>query len=164
MLVREAVGLSWELYPEQYWDKNIIDKIPGSVNVIDVGANVGQFAIPTAQHGHHVISFEANADTCKALSKKVSSKQLDSKVCSLRSQAPTYPRWCLNNIIYDDVVLLQVKIYCAAAGERTGNVSFSVSEKSTAFTRSVTASGPSAVVTVPILRIDDVVPIGTSQG
>ena len=80
ILTRDAVGLQWDWYPEQFWEEVMLPRLHRTVNVVDVGANTGQFAIPNAKRGHSVISFEPNPETCKELKRKVKAGYLSSQV------------------------------------------------------------------------------------
>ena len=52
---------------------------PGDV-VVDIGANVGQFAIPIAKNGHRVISIEPNEKTCEKLKENLAETMLTAQV------------------------------------------------------------------------------------
>ena len=74
------VGLHWNWFPERYWEKEVLPRLDHLVNIIDVGANEGQFALPNGRRGHTVFSFEPNSDTCESLKRSIISEQLSSKV------------------------------------------------------------------------------------
>ena len=80
IISREKVGLLWSLHPEKYWEDHVLPELQEEVTIIDVGANVGQFAIPNAEAGHNVLSFEPNPDTCKLLQSIATKKKLRRKV------------------------------------------------------------------------------------
>ena len=80
IISREEVGLLWSLHPEKYWEDHVLPELQEEVTIIDVGANVGQFAIPNAEAGHNVLSFEPNPDTCKLLQSIATKKKLRRKV------------------------------------------------------------------------------------
>ena len=81
LLVRERVGLRWDLFPERYWETRVLPRISGHNTVLDVGANTGQFAIPIAELGNTVISLEPNEKTCNTLKNNVETRGLTPKVC-----------------------------------------------------------------------------------
>ena len=84
LLVREKVGLRWNMYPEKYWETEILPRVPSHITVLDVGANAGQFAIPMAELGHTVISLEPNENTCNTLKNNLESRGLSPRVrCAL---------------------------------------------------------------------------------
>ena len=83
LLVREQVGLSWDVYPERYWETKVLPKLSREITLLDVGANVGQFAIPNAKAGHRVISLEPNDSTCATLKGSLVAKGLAHKVSAL---------------------------------------------------------------------------------
>lgn len=67
VLIRERVGIGGHQYPEDYFSEHILPKLTGTTTILDIGANVGQFAIPTAKSGHRVICIEPNKKTCEKL-------------------------------------------------------------------------------------------------
>ena len=83
LLVREKVGLRWDLFPERYWETHVLPRISGHITVLDVGANTGQFAIPIAELGNTVISLEPNEKTCNTLKNNLETRGLTPKVCLL---------------------------------------------------------------------------------
>ena len=85
LLVREKVGLHSSFYPETFWENRVLPRLKGRVNIVDVGANAGQFAVPNAREGHHVFSFEPNAATCEQLKSNLLKEDLLDKVLE-RSQ------------------------------------------------------------------------------
>ena len=80
ILVREKVGLPSGFFPETFWEKQVLPSLNARVNIVDVGANVGQFALPNARRGHHVFSFEPNPETCDQLKKTLLKQKLKSQV------------------------------------------------------------------------------------
>ena len=80
ILIRERVGLRWDTIPEKYWEHNVINRVEQQVSIVDIGANVGQFAIPNAARGHIVHSFEPNPNTCRTLKLRVFEENVQSKV------------------------------------------------------------------------------------
>ena len=90
LLVREKVGLRWDLFPERYWEMDILPRISGHITVLDVGANTGQFAIPMAELGHTVISLEPNRNTCETLKNKLEIRGLTTQVCPFRLFRPCF--------------------------------------------------------------------------
>lgn len=80
IISRQKVGLLWSWHPEKYWEDQVLPELQEEVTIIDVGANVGQFAIPNAEAGHNVISFEPNPDTCKLLQSIATKKKMQRKV------------------------------------------------------------------------------------
>lgn len=134
ILVRERIGLQWNSYPEAYWEMHVVVRIQKSVNVVDIGANVGQFTIPTAEHGHNVYAFEPNPETCKILENKIHSKRLSERV----------------------------HIVCAAAGEKSGQVSFSKTNVSTSFQQSKSNGRARQTVSIFVRRVDDEIVKDTS--
>lgn len=71
ILIREHVGLKWNMYPEQYFSEYILPRLPKGMNIVDVGANVGQFTVAIAKGGHRAIAFEPNGDTCNKLKENI---------------------------------------------------------------------------------------------
>lgn len=88
VLIREKIGLKWNSIPEKYWEDDILPRMTQTVNIIDVGANIGQFAIPNGQIGHHVESFEPNLSTCDVLKSRVAHHGLLEKVSSGSNTPP----------------------------------------------------------------------------
>lgn len=80
LLIREQVGLSWDMFPERYWETKILPKLSKQITLLDVGANIGQFAIPNAEAGHRVISLEPSESTCAKLKGLLEVKGLKHKV------------------------------------------------------------------------------------
>jgi 2-polyprenyl-3-methyl-5-hydroxy-6-metoxy-1,4-benzoquinol methylase len=80
LLIREKVGLKWNMFPERYWETQVLPKLSKQITVLDVGANEGQFAIPMAERGHHVISLEPKESTCASLKESLRSKGLQKQV------------------------------------------------------------------------------------
>ena len=96
ILIREHVGLAWSSVPEKYWEHEVLPRLRKQVNIIDIGANIGQFAIPNAELGHYVVSFEPNVNTCNTLKSRVVQKHLAGKVCLL-SHIPTFVFFFISN-------------------------------------------------------------------
>lgn len=66
--------------PEFVLDTLLSTSESQQADIIDVGANIGQFAIPLAKQGHRVISFEPNSGTCLKLKDNIKNNQLDGRV------------------------------------------------------------------------------------
>jgi len=63
--------------------ERIISKLLGTsqrAKIVDIGANVGQFAIPLAKDGHWVYSFEPVASTCETLQTNIREKHLEDRI------------------------------------------------------------------------------------
>ena len=86
VLSAAKVGIEWNSVPEKFWQDMVLPRLHGHVNIVDIGANEGQFALPNGRHGHHVISFEPNLQTCESLKRSVSSERLRDKVCCFHSK------------------------------------------------------------------------------
>ena len=80
LLIREKVGLKWNMFPERYLETHVLPKLSKRITVLDVGANKGQFAMPLAEIGHNVISLEPNESTCATLKESLRSKGLEKQV------------------------------------------------------------------------------------
>lgn len=128
ILVRESVGLQWNFYPEQYFSDGMLPRLTPNSVIIDVGANVGQFAIPIVKRGHRVISFEPNKQSCDTLKRGVDQYSGD-----------------------------QIEIHCSAAGDESGQVTFALKGASTSFVQVENSNkNTSSLVTVYVERLDDV--------
>ena len=79
-LIRERVGIEGHMYPEYYFSEHMLPKLVGTTTILDIGANVGQFAIPIAKSGHRVISIEPNEKTCEKLKENLAETTLTTQV------------------------------------------------------------------------------------
>lgn len=91
ILKPETISKELVTFPEDYLDKSIIPRLDRFVSIVDIGANAGQFAIPSAKQGHVVYSFEPNPETCQTLKQRVAKMKVTSKVRTkkLSTSAPT---------------------------------------------------------------------------
>lgn len=80
VLIRERVGIEGHMYPEYYFSEHMLPKLTGTTTILDIGANVGQFAIPIAKSGHRVISIEPNEKTCEKLKENLAVTTLTTQV------------------------------------------------------------------------------------
>jgi len=131
ILVREHVGLDWDSVPEKYWEDRILPRLRHRVNIVDIGANVGQFAVPNAQLGHNVISFEPNKNTCLSLISRIKNKDLENLV----------------------------SVHCVAAGEKRGIMKFvkDVRESTSFVALSDDKVSSTSTVEIPVERVDDMI-------
>ena len=83
ILSRELVGITYDMFPEQYFSTHMLPRITGKATFLDIGANVGQFAIPIAKSGHRVVSIEPHPKTCETLKQNVLAASSSSLVNSL---------------------------------------------------------------------------------
>lgn len=68
------------MYPEYYFSEHMLPKLTGKTTILDIGANVGQFAIPIAKNGHRVISIEPNEKTCEKLKENLAETKFTTQV------------------------------------------------------------------------------------
>ena len=80
VLIRERVGIEGDEYPEYYFSEHVLPKLTKTTTILDIGANVGQFAIPIAKSGHRVISIEPNSKTCEKLKENLAETMLTAQV------------------------------------------------------------------------------------
>jgi FkbM family methyltransferase len=72
-----------ELYRERLYDQ-LADFVPGTAStVVDVGANVGMFAVRQARRGAQVYAFEPNPDCYRRLSRTVVENGLTDEISAL---------------------------------------------------------------------------------
>lgn len=66
--------------PEIVLNKLLNSQSHKDATIIDVGANVGQFAIPLAKQNYRVISFEPNVESCLKLKENLEKDLIDDQV------------------------------------------------------------------------------------
>ena len=99
VLLREIMGIG-SMAAEDFFEKSILSQLRSKdakpLRLVDVGANVGQFAIPMAKRGHTVVSFEPVPSTCQKLKANIAKASVGGSVL----------------------------VYCAAAAGTKGTVTF----------------------------------------
>lgn len=76
----QETALFREIYDERSYDE-VVDFIPrAGWTVLDIGANIGIFAIQQAQRGARIHAFEPNPDCFRRLAKAVAANKLEGKI------------------------------------------------------------------------------------
>jgi FkbM family methyltransferase len=79
VIIRERMGIG-SLHAEKWFDVSLLPLLKNKALLVDVGANVGMFAIPMAKLGHTVISFEPGQATCATFKANIAKTQFQSNV------------------------------------------------------------------------------------
>ena len=148
--------------PETFFANVLTHSSPGSL-VIDVGANVGQFATAIARHGLNGICFEPAPKTCSTLQRNLAEAKKEVEA----EKQQNYPS------LQTRPAFGEVTVHCAAVGEARGTTQLATDPSSRSASFKI-ASAPSSSVeprvlpagaseqsvmtTVPILTLDETVP------
>jgi len=123
-----------DMAPEEFFAAMLLPRVTQRSTVIDVGANIGQFALTIAKLGHNGICFEPAPSTCRQLKANVANA----------SAAGTRA--------------LNISIHCAAVGANEGSIEFSLgADKHASFSIATGRNSTGHRIRVPIERIDRVV-------
>lgn len=139
VLSPELLGIPEGVRPEDYFQNVLLPRVPpesGRQFVVDVGANVGQFAAAMAQAGVDGVSFEPAPATCRELEANIAAAQL-----------PGAGR---------------VQAVCAAVGANEGTVLFSMPNNTASTSFREVSSSSESTVEVPVVTLDSA--IGSGQG
>lgn len=122
--------------PEEYLTSTFLPHVhralPGII--IDVGANVGQFAVSIAEQGLDGISYEPTPDTCAKLRRKLDAAQ----TAHIESKYP------FGNIT----------VHCAAVGGEAGRAYL----KRTGDSAAARLGGDALDIAIPVVTLDETVP------
>ena len=102
--------------PEEFFTRTLLPAVPRSAGpqlVVDVGANVGQFALAIADAGHNGLCYEASPNTCRQLQASVlaAHQRMSLSTAPSGSAVPTRGT---------------VTVRCVAIGAEDGQMAFSM--------------------------------------
>jgi len=134
--------------PEEFFVNHLLPALPheaGPQLIVDVGANVGQFAFAIAGAGHDGLCFEAAPRTCHQLQRSVSAheaaREVERTIGALRGS---------------------VAVRCVAVGARPGHMGFSTSSRLNASFQGTTKGSRSehakGRIEVPVVTLDAELP------
>jgi len=149
LITPTALGLEQlgSLSPEDFFARVLLPAVPrrsGTQLIVDVGANVGQFAMTIANAGHDGLCFEAAPPTCRILQGSVAA-------AAAAAAAVTVPGRLRGT----------VSVRCVAVGREAGNVSFTMSgarNASFALARHSSTEHARTRIDVPMVTLDDELP------
>ena len=140
--------------PEDFFTRILLPAVPRSAGpqlIVDVGANVGQFALAIADAGHDGLCYEASPTTCHQLQASVAKHQGRAERPSLLDPHSWFMR-----------ARGTVRVRCVAIGSKAGNMTFGMKRNGrNASFGQATAGSTSALsgsVSVPVAKLDDELP------
>lgn len=147
VLSPSLLGLPVDKMPETIFEKQMLPRVPKDVPpqfVVDVGANVGHFAMSVAEFGHASISYEPAPSTCEKLKKNIDKVRLSAERLS------------------------EMQVVCAAVSDTTGEVAFEIPEGKADESFAMSAKdgknhGKVRSVKVPVVTLDDTVKLDATQ-